>query len=176
MSRSRIQITSDRLATLCTLLLGILPVSCVLYWTLSSPASLSGQWTWDPHAVVRLDWTGRFAALVVTGFMLIPFSLCLARLRRLLRLYAAGTIFGPDNVAAMSGFGKWLVWTGVTSFFYRTLIALVLTLPNPPGQRLLVVGTDSGQIVAMLLGGVMLVIARVMDEAREMAEEQAQTV
>ncbi|SKA30129.1 Protein of unknown function [Enhydrobacter aerosaccus] len=176
MSQRRIKTLSHRLSLLCGGLILMIPVVCILYWGMSSTEAISRQFLGEPGAILQLSGAQRRMAVVLTAIAVVPLGLALASLRQLLRLYAEGTIFDAQNVAAIGKIGKWLVWFGVAQFVDATLIPLVLTLSNPPGHRILSITLSMGVIEAVLLGAVMLVIAHVMDEARIIADEQAQTV
>ena len=172
-----IHIASRRLAALCTAVMVVLPVGSILYWSMSSAEALSSQWAGAPDGIAHLGWTERLVGLLLTAIAVIPLSLCLLWLRRLLRLYHAGMIFDRMNVIAIGKIGKWLAWFGVAQFLNATSIPLALTFGNPVGRRLLVITTGSaGAFEAIVLGGVMLILARVMDEARRIADEQAHTI
>lgn len=176
MSQRRIKVLSYRLSAFCSVLIALLPAVCITYWTLVSRETISRQFLGEPGGIADLGWMQRLAALLLTALAVVPLSLALAALRRLLRLYVRGRIFDADNVAAIGRIGKWLAWFGVAQFLDATLIPLALTLGNPPGHRILAITLSMGVVEAVLLGAVMLVIAHVMDEARIIADEQAQTV
>jgi Protein of unknown function (DUF2975) len=55
----------------------------------------------------------------------------------------------------------------------HTLLGIVLTLDRGPGQRLLVLGLDGGDFTGIFVGLAILIIAWVMDEARQIQEDQA---
>jgi len=54
-----------------------------------------------------------------------------------------------------------------------SLLSVILTMGKPPGQRLLVVGLDSGDFTGVFVGVVVLIISWVMDEGRKIEEDQA---
>jgi hypothetical protein len=47
---------------------------------------------------------------------------------------------------------------------------------NPPGHRQLAISFGSAELTTLFIGFVFLVIAWIMDEARSLAEEQAEIV
>jgi hypothetical protein len=55
----------------------------------------------------------------------------------------------------------------------NSLLSVVLTLPNPPGHRVVTLGLYSADFTAIFVGIVILFIAWVMDEARKLQEDQA---
>jgi hypothetical protein len=91
-------------------------------------------------------------------------------------LYARGVIFQAENVAALRRFAHGLlVWVlaGMAATPVSTVIA---TAANAPGARQVAVGIEDGQITSLVLAGVFLVIARVMDEGRALHDDNAQIV
>lgn len=59
---------------------------------------------------------------------------------------------------------------------FRAALGVVLTLGNPPGQRVLAIGVSSNDYLLLLVGLVLLAIATVMAEAVRAAEENRQFV
>jgi hypothetical protein len=176
MQQSRIQKVSHRFSGLCTTLIVVLPVMVIAYWMAMPAEGVAGHWACNPDAIVILSWTKRFVGLVATAVGLVPLGFCLVALRRLFRLYAKGTIFAADNVAAFNAIGRTLFCFGIVQLIAPTVMALLLTLDNPVGHRLIVVGLESGAMESLILGGIIRLIGWVMDEARQIADEQAQTV
>ena len=175
-SRERIQRISRRLAGLCVLLaIGVL-VAVVLYWTLADATSMGWRWLGGITEPRELTPAVRIVGLAA---MLLPVAAVIAgllHLRRLFRLYSGGLMFGAKNVAALRGVGWSCISFGAAQVLFRPLVSVGLTAFNPAGQRVVTVGVDTGTVVALVLGGVFLVITWVMDEARKIDEEQALTV
>jgi hypothetical protein len=58
----------------------------------------------------------------------------------------------------------------------ESLLSIVLTVANPPGQRMLTVGFSSRDFTTLVLGIAVLLISWAMDEGRRIAEEQEQFI
>lgn len=170
----RITVVSRRLRFICIGLIICLPVLCGIFWALFN----------DLYALVpmislpvRLDHDlpihTRFLAFLSD---LLPLSVtvyALMKLKFLFSLYEKGHIFTPDNVSCFRSLGRtMLIWVGC-DIVNRTLLGIVLTLDNPPGKRLLVLGMDGGDFTGLFVGAAVLIISWVMDEARKMQEDQA---
>lgn len=56
------------------------------------------------------------------------------------------------------------------------LLSAVLTMNNPPGHRQIAITAGSSELTTLFIGGVFLIIAWIMDEARAIAEEQAEII
>lgn len=100
----------------------------------------------------------------------------LLALHRLFRLYAAGQVFTRANTRALRQFAAAVLAYGLTRPLAYSLTVLLMTYDNPPGQRHLAIQMSDGEVTALFLGVLFLAIAWVMDEARELAEDQAQIV
>jgi len=98
------------------------------------------------------------------------------RLRRLFGLYADGLIFTADNTRCLRHFAAAILAFAIAKPVTGALLSVVLTMNNPPGQRQITVSLGSSELATLFIGGVFLIIAWIMDEAREMAEEQAEII
>lgn len=170
----RITIVSRKLRLTCTGLIFCLPVFCAIFWVL-----FNGIYAMAPmiSLPVRLDHElpahTRFFAFLAD---LLPLSVtiyALIKLKALFHLYETGHIFTAENVRCFRGLGKTLLVWVACDIVNRTLLGIVLTLDNPPGKRLLVIGMDGGDFTGLFVGAVVLIISWVMDEARKMQEDQA---
>lgn len=106
-------------------------------------------------------------AALVRGFAL---------LRRLFGLYGRGRVFSQDVVDCYRRLGRTLLCWGATLFLQTPLLALALSSANPPGRHVISVGIGTGELTAVFLGGLALLISWVMDEGRKLDEEQSLTV
>ncbi|MFH1112790.1 MAG: DUF2975 domain-containing protein [Pseudomonadota bacterium] len=173
----RITSVSRRLRLTCTGLLFGFPLLYALFWIFFNQIyfypgirpSIPLPVPVDHH----LNGQTRFLAFTVG---LIPLAVTLyglQKLRELFTLYEVGSIFTEGNVKCLRSLGRILiVWVGC-SFVRWSLLSIVLTLENPPGQRMLVVGLNGEDFIGVFVGVVVLAISRVMDEARKIEEDQA---
>lgn len=95
----------------------------------------------------------------------------LFRLWQLFDEYAAGRVFSQAALGHLRGFARGLLVLALAGPVYRAAVALALTVGNPPGQRMLVLGVDFTDYTQMLVGAVLLTIAQVMERAAALAEE-----
>lgn len=100
----------------------------------------------------------------------------LLALHRLFRLYAIGRVFTPANTKALRRFALAVFGYALANPLALTLTVLVFTIDAPPGQRQFTIGFSQAELTALFLGVLFLAIAWVMDEARELAEDNAQIV
>lgn len=97
-------------------------------------------------------------------------------LARLFTLYSKGAIFEQENVSCYRAVGWGLIWQQILIIPYRTLTILIMTLTNPEGQKILSVTIDGMDIYLAIVGVMILLVSRIMDEGRKIHEEQALTV
>ena len=95
---------------------------------------------------------------------------------RLFRLYAEGEFFESGNVRCYRSLSRALMAWCLAGILTDPLFSLALTLHHPAGEHLLSVGLGSLDLTALLTGGILAVITRVMDEARKMKAEQDFTI
>jgi hypothetical protein len=100
----------------------------------------------------------------------------LLALTRLFRLFAKGEVFSAAALKALSQVAAALFWNVLASFIAQAPISYFLTAANPPGQGNISLSLGSDDVEVLFLAGVALVIARVMAEARHMADENASFV
>ncbi|ACL06561.1 conserved hypothetical protein [Desulfatibacillum aliphaticivorans] len=100
----------------------------------------------------------------------------LNRLRMLFGLYAQGIIFGAGNVRCIRVLGIALLVKQALNPVVQAMTSVALTLPNPPGQRVLQVGFSDANFTALIIGVMVIVVAWIMDEGRKIQEEQSLTI
>lgn len=111
-------------------------------------------------------------ALVPTGFMV----WALLSLRRLFMSYAVGDVFSHGALRMLNHVAVALFASVVTDLATQPPIALLLSWHRGAGHRFLSVGFGSQEVATLFIAGAVLVIARVMAEARRMADENASFV
>jgi hypothetical protein len=98
----------------------------------------------------------------------------LLALRRLFLLYAHGEVFSEGALKALNRVAAGLFWSVVSGFVVQAPISLALTWPNAKHEISLGFGSDD--VMWLFIAGAVLVIARVMTEARRVADENASFV
>jgi uncharacterized membrane protein YvlD (DUF360 family) len=167
-------VASRRLRRICTGLIILLPLTCALFWVFFN--RIRGSTSMIPLPVpVTEDLPGliRFFAFLAELLPMTALIYGLRKLRKLFRYYEKGLIFTEKNVACFRSLGRTLIAWVVCDVVKNSLLSIVLTLHNPPGQRLITVGLYSADFTAVFVGIVILIIAWVMDEARKIQEDQA---
>ncbi len=108
------------------------------------------------------------------GLSLIPLALFVYTLHLVARLFGAfarGFVFDTDNAKTLKTLGCTLIAAALAAIVARTGLALILTLGNEPGQRILSIGLDGGHYGGLLGGGAVLAFAMVFEEAVRLSDE-----
>ncbi|WP_338669850.1 DUF2975 domain-containing protein [Pseudodesulfovibrio methanolicus] len=123
-----------------------------------------------------LPWSQRWLGLAVSLIPLGPTMLCLWWLARLFGLFTAGEIFTGNTVKYIRRTG-WTMLAGVILMpIHEALLTLVLTIHNPPGERLITISLESGDARDLLVAGIIILVSWIMDEGRKLRETDELTV
>jgi hypothetical protein len=117
--------------------------------------------------------------LMALACALVPFGFsmwALWSLRRLFLLYANGEVFSPGALSALNHVALALFGGVVADFVMQAPISFALTYALGHGHREIDLSFGSGDVSTLFMAGVVLVIARVMAEARRVADENAKFV
>ena len=119
--------------------------------------------------------------LQIIGFItsLLPLSALIyviLNIRKLFSFYKEGVIFSFEHVSLFKKTAKSLVLWVVLSIIYESAKSVIFSAGNPPGSRVITVGFSSAEITTLLVGGIVFIIAWVMDEGRFLNEENKLTV
>jgi Protein of unknown function (DUF2975) len=96
--------------------------------------------------------------------------------RSLFNRLADGHVFEAETGVLLRRFGIALVVFSVLSPFVTTLMATLVTMANPPGERLLKFGFASYDFVLAVVGTLVLTTGSVMAEAARLADENRQII
>jgi hypothetical protein len=123
-----------------------------------------------------LPWIQRWLGLAVSLIPLGATMLCLWWLTRLFGLFSTGEIFTGNTVKYIRRTG-WTMLAGVALMpIHEALLTLVLTMHNPAGQRLVSISLESGDVLDLLVAGIIILVSWIMDEGRKLRETDELTV
>ena len=173
----RISRTSRQFIRLLQILLVVAPLVDGAIWIFMNDLFAPMQQEMLP-AFVRLPLpaSARVLAFCVSLLPLGLFLYAIATLIRLFRLYENGMIFAADNVRCFRLLSRVLISWCLVGILTDPLMSIALTLHHPAGEHILSIGLGSPDLTALLIGGILAVITRVMDEARTLKEEQDFTI
>ena len=97
-------------------------------------------------------------------------------LRQLFASYAKGRVFSPEPLRHLNNLANALFLGVLSGVVMQAPISYILTWPLGPGHRSVSLGFGSNDAIWLFIAGSVLVIARVMAEARRVAAENAEFV
>lgn len=172
----RIQRVSGTFRILLTALIFFIPTVTLAYWLFFNSLPV-GFKTALPVAV---DQAVPFNTLLLAFLASsIPASVAVygaINLKELFKLYEKAIVFSQRNVKCVRRLGYTLIGWVIANFFYVPLISVALTINNLPGERMMVAKFGFSDVGTLLIGAVVVLVSRVMEEASKMEEEQAHTV
>lgn len=172
----KIQKTSRRFRLLFGGLLVVIPAVNVLFWLGFNhlpPGFLDGM----PVVIARPLPFWVLASVFLVNLLPVGVAMYgMAALRKLFGLYERGIIFSAETVACFRRLGWSVILWVLASTLFQTAASVLFTLGNPPGQKQLVIQFSSNHLAVIIAGGIVILIARIMDQGRMLQDEQALTV
>lgn len=124
------------------------------------------------HAVA-LDGASLCAGLVISAIPLGILAYGLLQVRQIFRDFGRGEIISPLLARRLEAFGAAVTLQGLISPLVGAALSIALTLGNPPGARAIALSISSHDVVAVIVGLLVIGIGAVMREAARIAEENA---
>jgi Protein of unknown function (DUF2975) len=176
---SKIQKFSKNFHLLLSFLLVVIPLYYILYWAFINylPDTLitvnSHSTPLVPHKLpIKLQIMGFISSLLPLSAL----TYGLLNIRKLFSFYKEGVIFSFEHVSIFKNTAKALLLWVALSIIYESAKSILFSAGNPPGSRVVEVGFSSAEITTLMVGGIVLVIAWVMDEGRILTEEKELTI
>jgi len=176
---SKIKKLSKGFHLLLTVILFLVPLYYVLYWSLINhlPETLITVNTLsEPLISHDLPITLQFAGFLVSLLPLSALTYGLVNIRKIFSFYKQGVIFSFEHVILFKKTAKALLLWVAFSIVYESAKSVLFTISNPPGSRIINVGLGSSEMTTLMVGGIVFLIAWVMDEGRILTEENELTV
>lgn len=174
---SRIQRVSRIMQALCSVILVAVPLALALLWiNFETLAPLSEMLADIPFQPANLTWINLLLGFLVSlaGAAVVLYGV--SRLRRLFMLYGRGQVFTHEAARCLRGFALAIMLYAAVSPIIGGLLSVVLTMANPPGERVLTISMSSNELALLFLGACLLVISWVMLESSRLADDSAQIV
>ncbi|WP_319523533.1 DUF2975 domain-containing protein [Breoghania sp.] len=176
---SKIKKLSKGFYLLLSVILFLVPLYYVLYWLLINhlPETLITVNTISAPLIsnnlpIQLQFAGFFVSLLPLSAL----TYGLVNIRKIFSFYKIGIIFSFEHVSLFKKTAKALLLWVVLSIVYESAKSVLFTIGNPPGSRVINVGLGSSEITTLIVGGIVFLIAWVMDEGRALTEENELTV
>lgn len=123
-----------------------------------------------------LPWSTRLFGLAASMIPLGIAMLSLWWLIRLFRCFVIGEIFTENTVKYIRRLG-WTMVAGVAAApIYEALLTIVLTIHNPPGQRLVTISFESTDFEELITAGIIILVSWIMEEGRKLRKADELTV
>ncbi|MEZ8648730.1 DUF2975 domain-containing protein [Vibrio splendidus] len=181
---SNIQKQSRRVRMLLQSLFVLTPIMVCYFWlTVETPydfISSTGIFylTYDigNYTMLPLTMTTRIVAAFTSLLMSSILMYALMVLIRLFRNYERGEIFSLENAMSYQKLGYSLFYWVLGSVIYGSLMSVILSFNNPPGERIFEISFVGMDFLTLILGIIILIISWVMKEGYIMADEHSQTI
>ncbi len=118
----------------------------------------------------------RLAALALAAIPLCLALLGFLAVQRLFHGFAVGEILTPESGRRLRRIGFIVTALGPVTIVIRSVASVVVSLPNPPGERVLAVGFGSNDVTAIIAGMLLIVLGWTLEEAARVADENRQFV
>ena len=161
------------------MLLMLLPIGIVYFWlTYQTPyAYLSNFGIVQINTPITiltklpLSFLTRIAAIIVSLIFSFILMRALSLLIQLFGHYARNEIFTACNVQIYRQLGHCVFYWVFGGIVYEALMTIVISMNNPPGERMLFVSFTGVDALTLLVGVIILGISRVMREGQHLADE-----
>lgn len=90
---------------------------------------------------------------------------------QLFRQYMSGRVFTFDAANKLNKIGWAVAALAPLGILFETLAVLALTIYNPPGQKQLSIGISETEVYAVILGLLLVTLAKILHEAAIISEE-----
>ncbi|CAV27416.1 Conserved hypothetical protein [Vibrio atlanticus] len=188
-SMSKIQKQSRRVRMLLQSFLALTPIMVCYFWlTVQTPYDFLSEmgiiqfsiemdyFITSPLTVSPLTTTTRIIAMFTSLAMSSILMYALTVLIRLFRNYERGEIFSLENAMSYQKLGYSLFYWVLGSVIYGSLMSVILSFNNPPGDRIFEISFVGMDFLTLILGIIILIISWVMKEGYILADEHSQTI
>ncbi len=162
------------MARLVTAAFWLLPAAIVFYVVLF-PQQLAHHPTIAAAHVDTAALSGPAMGAAIAALLLVaaPTLWGLWELKRLFEGYSTGAIFTVAAARRLRSCGFAVLISAAKTAVGAVLLSMAVSIDLPKDHRVLSVSLSSDDLGLLLIGGIVLVIARVMEEAARLAEENA---
>jgi len=125
---------------------------------------------------VSLDGWTRAAGFAVSMLPMVVVGYLLHQAYALFDGYRLGNVFTDAAPIRLRRIGMCMLALAVLRPVTTTLLGIVLTMSNPPGQRIVSIGISIDEYMIAAFGGLILAIGHVMVEAKRLADDNLQII
>ncbi|WP_417381423.1 DUF2975 domain-containing protein [Gimesia sp.] len=161
---------------LCALSLWLLPAFLLWVWFCADRIAAQNGMIPVKAIPLPLPVSTKVGMVLVSVLLLAPTYWGLFALHRFLKACCAEDYLGTQNSRLLKRFALGLMGTAFLSPVCGAALSVLLTMHNPPGQRMLAINLSSNQIVLAAVGALIFLLANLLKRASLIAEEHAQIV
>ena len=121
--------------------------------------------------IATMPWWQVGGGMLLSSIPLLVLTRGLDALRALFQTYAQGEYFSRETADLLGAVGKSVGLWVLCSVLLYPLMSMWITLLQPPGERLQSLGFSPAQLVALFLAAAVMLVARIMGNACQMARE-----
>lgn len=125
---------------------------------------------------IALTPRARVAGLVVSTAHLAVLAWALLIGRQLFLRFANGRVLEPATAWLLRRLGTALLIFAGLAPVVRSAITFIVTMDNPPGQRMLTIAFSGNEVLLALVAALVLMLGAAMAEAARLADENRQIV
>ena len=174
--RDRIRRLSRLMAAGCLATSGLLAAAMFFYWATTPTQALFTQAGIPMVPALEIDLSTRAMAF---GISMIPLGMLICGLqsaRRCFDAFAAGQIFSREPIRRLKVFSIAVAASALLKPFAGAALSVLLSFNNPAGAKAVTLNIGSDMLIALIFAGTVAVIAWVMAEALDIADENKQFV
>jgi hypothetical protein len=121
-------------------------------------------------------WWQIAGGIILSSVPLLALALGLYHLRKLFQTYAQRAYFSGIAAHHLGKMGQYVaIWT-ILELLCQPVLSYWITLHEPVGQRMVTLGIDTGNIIALFLAACIAVIAQILKQASKLHCENQQFV
>jgi hypothetical protein len=174
---THVQKLSGRMKNICSVIMGVIPLCLILIWVnfefTASTFQLFADIPYQPEYMTQVTLIFGF---IVSAALASFIFYALHKLRQFFVSCSAGDVFTSENGCYLHRFSIFTMLYAVLTIPAKALLALILTINNPPGERILSISLSSTELSLVFLGAVFLVISWIIKESARIAEDNANIV
>ena len=173
---TRIRRLSRVMAVGCLALSGLLTAAMAFYWAATPAQTLFSQAGIASSPAAEIGVPVRVLAFAISMGPLGALVFGLLKARRCFNAFAAGDIFARTSVGYLKAFAAAVAVSAFLKPFAGAALSVLLSGSSPAGTRMLAFTIGSDTLIALLFSGMVAIIAWVMTEAGDVADENQQFV
>lgn len=166
---------------------GVMAIAC-LALALLLTAAMAAYWATSPAGVIfakaglplmppsRIDATVRLGAFAISMVPLGALIYGLIAARRCFAAFAAGRIFSGEAIRRLRSFALAMAASALLQPPAGAALSLLLSAASPSSARSLVLEVSSGTLLSLVFAAMVAIIAWILSEATDIADENQQFV